>query len=495
MRIEKPTNEVDEPFRPTSAVPPPNYSTRAIRLRLFTLFGMLILVIVLMKEAGKPERWEWMGFENEQKIQLDSKRPDSQQDDGFDAEPVDLESPLELDTPLRVGGNSAVLNAEPPLDSLVAAIPNGASDGSYPSAGVAFWGPLFRKMSANQQQTLLLLLKSMRQGSPVPKDRQEMVAGIVDILQRKRQEFHQQLFDQLAIAPNGSTEKTKLANDLYESQDTWDKKIFPAMSAAARREEITISQQQAIVRLQRIIDPLLLQQVQDRTSIGWTGDSGAWKRLWEKTLFENPPKFDPVTRIQLISQPDVYRGKPVSVEGWVRSARRETLSADSEIGIPNYYILWVRPKESKLGPYCVYSKSLPAGFPQVSDQFTDVNQHVRIDGYFFKVRTYVAGDSTVSNSPVIIARSLVPIEAVSFTSVNRWQPSRTTLFALLALIPVVATGLAWWAFRTSETARYVPGGKTEQRINTSLEELVGDPRVQTDREKIMSLYETDTPDE
>lgn len=492
MHIENSTNDMDDPIRPKSVVPPQNYGTRAIRLRLLSLFGMLILVIVLMKEAGKPERWEWMGFEKTQKIELEEDNLAARSQDDFDLSPEKPDDvAVPLDTPISLGDNVA---SPSPREFAGLSESQFRSNVAFPASAVAFWEPLFRKMNSQQRQTLLQLLKSMRQGSPIGSNQMETASALVETLQRQRQDFHQRLLDQLAVTPNGSTEKKRIANDLYESQELWDKKVFPAMSAAARGEDITISQQQTILGLQEVIDPLLLQLVQDRTSIGWTGDSAAWKRLWEKSLSQLPAEFEAVSRIQLMSQPDFYRGQPITVAGWVRSARREVLSGDSELGIPGYYILWIRPKESKLGPYCVYTHTLPEGFPPISDQFSDVNEHVQVSGYFFKVRTYVAGDASVQNCPVIIAQAMEPIEAVSFTSVNRWKPTRTTLVVLLALIPVIATCLAWWAFRTSETRRYTPGLGTQKRINDSLDELAGDPRVQTDREKIMSLYETDGQD-
>ena len=51
--------------RPESIVPPIDKTSKAIRIRLLMLFSMLILIIVAMNEAGKPERWEWMGFEQQ----------------------------------------------------------------------------------------------------------------------------------------------------------------------------------------------------------------------------------------------------------------------------------------------------------------------------------------------------------------------------------------------------------------------------------------------
>ena len=40
--------------------PPRNYLAASSQLRLLTMVGMLMLVLYLMKEARKPERWAWM---------------------------------------------------------------------------------------------------------------------------------------------------------------------------------------------------------------------------------------------------------------------------------------------------------------------------------------------------------------------------------------------------------------------------------------------------
>jgi len=53
----------EEPLKRRPLGPPPDYQSRGFRLRLMTLFAALLLVLILMKEAGKPERWAWMGFD------------------------------------------------------------------------------------------------------------------------------------------------------------------------------------------------------------------------------------------------------------------------------------------------------------------------------------------------------------------------------------------------------------------------------------------------
>ena len=193
-----------------------------------------------------------------------------------------------------------------------------------------------------------------------------------------------------------------------------------------------------------------------------------------------------------MGQSSVYRGQPVTIEGWVRSARKSVLKPTSEIGLPHYFVLWIRPRESKFGPYCVYTMTLPDGFPEVGESFSDFNENVRVTGYFFKIRNYVAADSSVDDSPAIIAAGLERIETTNFTSVNRWQPSRSTLTTAFILIPLVATALAWLVFRNSKTHQYIPGKNSQQRIDQSLNELANNPNVETDRERVLSLYESDS---
>jgi hypothetical protein len=353
---------------------------------------------------------------------------------------------------------------------------------------------MFRKMNPAQQRDLLRILKYMRTGQSIPEADRSAAQQLIRLLQLQRDQFHQQLFDELAVASDGTAEKTRLADEMFESQEMWDKKVAPSISAALQGEELTMGQLKAVMQLQNAVDPILLQQVKDRTAIGWSGDSAAWKRIWEKVTTQQPPVADRVMHIELMGQPDVYRGKAVEVEGWVRSARQEMLGADSELGLSHYFILWIRPRETKLGPFCIYTQSLPAGFPSIPESFVDINESIRVQGYFFKIRNYVAADSSVKNCPLIIAANIEEVKLQNFTSVTNWTPSRTTLTIAFILIPLIATGLAWLVFRNSRTRPYVPGKKTRSKIDKSLQALVTDPNVQTDREKIMSLYESDSKD-
>ena len=391
-------NEEDKPIRTESIVPPSTFSTKGIRLRLMMLLGMLILVIILMKEAGKPERWEWMGFDKVQNGNANSVPLNTPHASNGDISKLD-ELPKQDPSSNNVSPN--VTKQEFPLIQ----VNPGTSD--YPVAASEFWQSLLARLGDQQQKDFLKLLKLMRHSAKVPTENREGYARLLKVITSQRDGFHQKLFDQLALTSNESPEKKTLSENLNASEDIWEKQILPAMTSVIHGDDFTFGQQQAINRLQDTIDLFIYQQVQDKSSVGWTGDSPTWKRLWEKTTKFEMPEGQPVTRIELMSQPEFYRGKSVKIEGWVRSIRRKPLPSDSELDIDGYYEMWVRPKESKLGPYCVYSQTVPENFPVVTRQFADVNEFVEITGYFFKVRSYVTADRSVKTSPVVVAPSLV----------------------------------------------------------------------------------------
>jgi hypothetical protein len=56
---------------------------------------------------------------------------------------------------------------------------------------------------------------------------------------------------------------------------------------------------------------------------------------------------------------------------------------------------------------------------------------------------------------------------------------------------LLATAIAWLAYRGSQSNRYQPGHQMSKKIQDTLQELKHDPRVQSDIEKIRELYQAD----
>lgn len=446
------------------------------------LFAMLVAVLLLMKEAGKPERWKWMGFD-EVAVNPSSEKPQASQ-----ARPESLESFAFIESdPVQSLAHSNLPDSEP-------AIPTGRTpvngSANYPVAAEKFWANSFEKMNATQRRNLFRFIKSIRTDRAIDESFRTVFEQLTEWLDNRRAEFHREMFDHLALIPDGTEEKTRLANELFESQEIWEKKILPTFQSVLHGEDFTVSQLQQINHLQQVLDPLAFKFVQDGTTIGWEGDSTAWIRLWERVNNSELGEPTDATHLQLSGQPEYYRGRAVSIGGWVRAARRENLT-DSELGIDHYFILWVRPADTNLSPYCLYSQGLPESFPELTDQFRDVNERIDITGAFFKIRTYVDAAGEVGECPVVLAKNFTMNPELMPLSVNAWQPSRATLVTILILIPLVATAIAWLVYWGTQSRQYQPGQVANKRIQSTLQELTQDPRVQTDMEKIRELYQAD----
>jgi hypothetical protein len=482
------------PLRPKSIVPPPNNTAWAIRSRLTILFAMLILVVVAMREAGKPERWNWLLGDQSAELATDERLAGKVSSQSTDPQPTHGTSDSEPGLPNAAIGAGASMTLIKPSLSM-------DEPPTYPAAASDFWAMIMRKLDTEQQRDWFRLLKSVRCGKPIDSDRRIEIEKLVEIVSHQRELFHRDRFDQLAVLADGTEEKTKRANELYESEQMWDAKILPALTAVLAGNDFTVSQLQQIERLQLVLDPLILMEVQDHTTIGWEGDSAAWVRLWERV---RDPRFPAsnntsnrlaeatpvVSHLQLSSQPDFYRGKPITVRGRVLSARQEMLD-DSELGVPHYFVLWLQPADSNVAPYCIYALELPVGFPPVSERFSKHNQPIEATGLFFKIRTFVDGSNQVSESPVILTNQLTMTEdnTDSLLSVSNFRLPLQAWIGFLVLMPLVAATIAWLIFRGSETRRYQPGALMTKKINRGLQALTRDPGVQSDVEKIQDLYD------
>jgi hypothetical protein len=111
-----------------------------------------------------------------------------------------------------------------------------------------------------------------------------------------------------------------------------------------------------------------------------------------------------VTYVQMFEQPDVYRGRLLTVQGMVRRVERWP-APKNDLGFDHYYRTWITPQDSPSNLLVVYCLSLPAGFPIG----TELEEPVELAGFFFKRWVYQAQDK-LRTAPVVLSGSLV------------WQP-------------------------------------------------------------------------
>jgi hypothetical protein len=165
----------------------------------------------------------------------------------------------------------------------------------------------------------------------------------------------------------------------------------------------------------------------------------------EETLVE--ASTGDVTFTQIFDQPKTYRGKLVTVHGFVRRAQQYKMRKN-DAGIEIGYELWVNVGREATSVYCL---QLPDGFPTGAD----VSAEVEITGFFYNRRAYahaprnpdkLAEDANldVSIAPVILARTVHWIPKKE--AIVAEAPSTQFLMAALGAAALVALGFTWWVF-------------------------------------------------
>ena len=319
----------------------------------------------------------------------------------------------------------------------------------------------------------------------------ETQTELITRVQKQRDDFNNKMLDRMSSIPQASKKRSEVSGDYFAADKFWQKQISPALNAFQESQDLTLAQQRAVIDLQYHLDIEALDLVQDKTAVGWTGDSVAWKRCWNR-IYQGEigePSF--VKRIQLTGQPREFRGKAITVYGFVRDIEtRVAASSDSIAGSQasgdteiTYYILWVQPSDSDAGPYCIYCLNLPEQLPRSRDKLKEFQQMATINGIFFKNRNYQRADRTVQYCPLILANGFELKPAFN------WKLSPTWMAAALALVPILGVGIVWYAVRSTVSRKRLPSKKSQEEIDAFLGDLKDDPSIKTDLEKIQAIAE------
>ena len=141
-------------------------------------------------------------------------------------------------------------------------------------------------------------------------------------------------------------------------------------------------------------------------------ESAAWFGLFERLLLTDAQKLrdaslGEMTYAQLLKQPEVYRGKAVTLRGTVRLEEPQE-APGNRLGIESYHRLWISPKGGGPSLFAVYCLGLPEGFPRGEK----LHASVSVTGYFFKNWSY-ASQGGLAIAPVVLASNV------------DWQPPAT----------------------------------------------------------------------
>ena len=204
------------------------------------------------------------------------------------------------------------------------------------------------------------------------------------------------------------------------------------------------------------VRPELLRAVQDNTYFR-KAETVAWFHLLE-ILQRTPSKQIESSHsieadyVQLVDQPNFYRGKLVTVYGYVREVTKQTPAAN-DLGIKSYYRIVVQPTDGAYWPIFVYCLELPPDLPLDDGQMANM----KVTGLFFKNLSYRWRDG-LGTAPVILAKSIEYFGAVA------GLPRRTDIHE-----PVAAD--AWAAVDTNAAAKDQPAEKPPA-TSTSFREIL-----------------------
>jgi hypothetical protein len=156
------------------------------------------------------------------------------------------------------------------------------------------------------------------------------------------------------------------------------------------------------------IRPDLLKTIEDNTYFR-TAEKDAWFHFIELMQNETPGTIHavPVEYAQLVDQPNVYRGKLVTVRGTARQITQEKPAAN-DLGITSYYRIVIQPADGANWPIIVYCLELPRGVAPGDDLSLDAT----VTGLFFKKLSYKWRDG-LGIAPVIVAKNVTTISATA----------------------------------------------------------------------------------
>ena len=432
-----------------------------------SLVALLVLVLMAMEKAAKPETWERLGFREPVAAEVANEDAKIIVDDDPSSEPIGFQA----DTPAETKADSPSITTEPAPDS---------SDNDFTESNIdssiavhqQFWLNFFDRLNNEKKRDLMRMLRYARINQPLPEIFLDPSTAIISRIGPGQQRFF--------AKQEGLDDETLTAESKILSQQR------QALAAIAIGEEADDHQREQVAAIEKLIDEFAMQQIRDRTPMTRSADATAWTRTWERVLTSKVTDPQPVTHFELMTQSEFFRGKFVEVVGTIRGVQRISTS-DNELGITSYFVVWMQPDQAGTGPFCIYTFKLPDDFPAVGDEFTNVDERATITAAFFKLRIYTAQSGDVPECPLLLARTLKRIAPQTVAAQKSWLPDSRFMVPFFILAPLLVGYLAFRTYQSTKTKPITHGKVATEQIETTLNELKHDPEIKSDAERIQSL--------
>lgn len=441
--------------------PPPS-----IRWRLMLLVGLLLMVLIGMRYAAQPANWAWMGFPA-------NENPSAEETQGQHDTPA-----VESDAPRIITGppNDTELGdvGEPPMIAprLV------ESDPKTLNMEKDFWTRIVQRLDEPSRMTLFALFRPTEFiDKPASADARS------NLIQRLEQLNDSYTTDLLAQSGDGTgisvADQKRWYDALFAWQQHWTDQIQPVLAALQESGVAGEELRERYDALAQTLRGVAADLVIDKSAIGRPIEIPFWNSLFDRLRSDewSTVRADSVQFVELQSQPQAYRGKPVQISGRIRGVRLQPTVTSASI--PFYIELWIQPDDGSSIPFCVYALEMPPGFPPISEQRVPVDMPATVVGLFFKTQSYITDAGKTRFCPVILTKR--PAVSIPVASATRTKPPSPFAFtSMTALIVLVA---AWIAFRIYQSTK-LPRRVERANVHESLEMLESDPRVTTVKERL-----------
>jgi len=382
------------------------------------------MVLLLMKEASKPENWQWLGFEANQpregaifledvgSLSPSVNSPFEGENENFRTDPTELRL-RETQTTQSI----AELNSE-------------------------FFQKIWDAQDTEGQKNLVQLLWAT---SHATGESQQL--SVLPDLEPLLENFLNEKRDTIAIAILDDKEKSKRRRNIESFADFWSQKLIPAFGEISNGKDITLSQKIAAGKLLPDLYLLGDELLQDLSTPGRVSEFPAWILYWQRVAEIDSDKTPTsrVTSVELRAQPRSWRGKKVTIAGKLLHGKEVPTKSRSALAGGSYFEWWIADNDGKGEAYCVYSSD-PLPSVSVSETFSKFDLPVEATGYFYKTRSYTDSQNESANCPLILCHSLTPQTTGSQASGTSTSNSFSWGIILFALpfMGAVAFVIAWW---------------------------------------------------
>jgi hypothetical protein len=452
---DAPDELTKRPARHRGQTPAAMYGVAAL-WRLGFLCLMLVLVLIAMNQAAKPETWNWL-FRFDQ--------------------PETPGAPAETEGRFENSGTGNLQDDMEPDKTLPANRPGRLSATASVAPEQQFWNEILPRLAGPHQVRLFNMVQSVTQRRGLPAGSTAVLQPLLEELDRWRDEFTARQTDEAQAEP---------------LRRVWQESLFPAFQAVLDDEPESVPEDDAVRQLPGWLQQAAQKTIRDKTPVDRGREAYAWFTAWSD-IYDQPIEPDSgrqVTVPQLLSQPEAWRGQTLRIEG--TAMRIERIPASHNVlGIQRYYVLWIKPDHPSMYPWCVYTLMAPEALVgEPAEPLQIIEQRVTTTATFFKNRLFQAEAGAAAFAPVLLTAAVeIPPAAPSGRSPFR-LPGRFLILLTLGVIGGLAVLLAVTVYRSTE-GRHGPALPQADKLREDFEDLQSDARVESPAEKLQRMSRKD----